>query len=77
MFFDKLKLLFTHDKELEILVKNMKKRRIREERESKAKNLSLCYDHKQEQNHSIYSEANCDYCKAQKIIKMLSRSREL
>ena len=31
--------------------------------------LSLCYEHRQEQNHSHYATHNCDHCKLMSLAK--------
>jgi hypothetical protein len=36
------------------------------------KQLKLCYEHRQENNHSHYANHNCDHCKALDKISTLS-----
>lgn len=61
--FSKIKLLFTHGDELEEMVNAVRREAILNERDLLKDNLHLCLAHKQEVNHSIYGEHNCDYCK--------------
>ncbi len=58
----KLKLLFSYNSELEILLQKIKEEKIESERERTKDYLNLCAKH-QQRNSSIYSEKNCDYCK--------------
>jgi len=60
---DALTLIFTHGPELEQVLEEKKRVKDDAEREANAHRLNLCYKHRQEQNHSHFSEHNCDYCK--------------
>lgn len=58
----KIKILFLYGPELEEIVNKLKKEKAEMLWESRKNNLNLCYKHRQEHNHSHYSEQNCDYC---------------
>lgn len=61
--FGKLKLLFSYNDQLEELLVKMKRDKENKERDARRHHLDLCLKHKQERNHSHFSEHNCDYCK--------------
>lgn len=63
--FQKIKILFIFGPELEELVKKLKKDKQKALQNARKHNLNLCFDHKQERNHSFYSKQNCDYCRMQ------------
>ena len=61
-FFRRLWYVFTATKELDALVEAERKRIEAIEREDQRYRLDLCHKHRQEPNHSDYSERNCNYC---------------
>lgn len=62
-FFTRLWWAITANEDFEKEVIARKREREDKERESRRYNLDLCYKHRQEHNHSHFSEKNCDYCK--------------
>jgi len=64
-YHDMLMLILNYGPELEELLKEKKQERLEAECEANAHRLNLCFKHRQEQNHSHFSEHNCDYCKLQ------------
>ena len=62
-FIDTLTLIFTYGPDLEEVLKEKKREREDAERKTNRHRLDLCFKHRQEQNRSIFSEGNCDYCK--------------
>ena len=59
----RFQLTFKYGAELEDLLREAHNAKIEAARLQKAKNLNLCWDHQQEDNHSHFSKHNCDYCK--------------
>ena len=74
--FKRIWLMLTYGPEIEIVLKEIREKRREEERESNRHRLDLCFKHRQEQNHSTYSEGNCHYCKALKEIERLRIEKE-
>ena len=62
--------------ELEEVLKEKKQARLNAEHKANAHRLKLCFDHRQEQNRSIYSEQNCAYCKLLKENQLLTTNEE-
>ncbi len=69
--FNKLFLLFTYGSELEQVLKDIRWKKQIAENERKRDHLHLCSKHQQEENHSQYSEHNCDYCILQEKLNKL------
>lgn len=70
-FFKKLKLVFSYGSEIEDILRDAHNVKAEKMRKQKANYLHLCFSHQQEENHSHYSEHNCDYC------KLLKRNEKL
>lgn len=64
-FFTRLIYLFTAKAEVEELILDKRAEMLQQEHENNRYRLNLCYKHRQEQNHSHYSEQNCHYCQLQ------------
>ena len=62
-FFKKLRLVFIYGDELEDLLWKKRSEKAEKLRLENKDRLNLCFKHRQEQNHAIYSEHNCDHCK--------------
>lgn len=62
-FFKRLRWVFSHGPEIDELLEAARKEREDQEREENKYRLHLCHKHRQEPNHSHYSEYNCDYCR--------------
>lgn len=69
--FAKLKLIFTYGPELESILKGICAEKREQERLRNINRLNLCFNHRQESNHSHYSDGNCDHCRALAKIKEL------
>lgn len=68
----RLKWALTADQDFLEQVRVRRVAREEAEREARKHHLNLCAKHQQEQNHSHYSEKNCDYCK---LLKQLEGSK--
>lgn len=66
-FFKRLRLVFSYGPEIEEMLKAARKEREVQKMWEDRQRLKLCYKHRQEPNHSHYSEHNCDYCCLLKI----------
>lgn len=64
-FFTRLVYLFTAPREVEELILDKRAEFKRQDYENQRHRLNLCYKHRQEQNHSHYSEHNCHHCQLQ------------
>lgn len=62
-FLARVRLVFTHGKELEFLLNVIRRDKEHAEWKARQHHLHLCVQHQQERNRSHYSEKNCDYCK--------------
>jgi len=61
--FKRLKYLFTAGKEIDVLILLKEQEERARKSEGNRYRLGLCYKHRQEQLHTVYSEQHCDYCK--------------
>ena len=64
-YHDMILLILEYGPELKELLEEKKQAKLNAEREADKHRLKLCFKHRQEPNHSHYSEKNCDYCKLQ------------
>ena len=64
-FLRRLKYLFLAPAELDALIAKEVKLKQEAEYEDNRYRLNLCHKHRQEPNHSDYSESNCHYCQLQ------------
>lgn len=71
IFISKLIIVFKYKGELEEILKDIRKKQEAKDREDDLNRLKLCFKHRQEKNHSRFSEHNCDYC------NLLKKNEEL
>lgn len=72
-FIKRLLLIFTYPGELKEVLEEKRMKKIKQQRESERHNLNLCFKHRQEKNHSHFSEQNCDYCK---LLRKIEKENE-
>lgn len=70
-FLRNLRLMFIHGPEFEAILKKEFEEKLKEEARLEKSRLNLCFKHRQERNHSHFSEGNCDYCKLLKELETL------
>lgn len=70
-----LKFLIDNRDSVYEIIREKEAERIIAEAKNNAHRLNLCFKHRQEQNHSHYSENNCDHCKLLEKVKQLEESQ--
>ncbi len=69
----RMKLVFTHGKELDTIVEELREKSDERERKAKQHRLQLCIKHQPSSPCSHYAEYNCSSCK---LLEQVSKNRD-